>query len=144
MRISRWYGPGRVLASETRVHEEGARRTASSTVWIVAQGRLKKCHLHQLRHSSERERLMAEQSPAATMPWTLNVLEGLIQKGAYDDISIDFPATKNANKQQRKALRSRTPVPMLREKKVEKATASTTQEPTTWTPTPAENRRSLR
>ena len=55
LRISRLYGPGRVLASETRVQEEGTWRTASSTVWVVAQGRMKKFHLDQLRHASERD-----------------------------------------------------------------------------------------
>lgn len=55
LRISRWYGPGRVLASETRVQEEGTWRTASSTVWVVAQGRMKKFHLDQLRHAGERD-----------------------------------------------------------------------------------------
>ena len=116
LRISRWYGPGRVLASETRVQEEGTRRTAASTVWVVAQGRMKKFHLDQLRHASERERLIAEQTTAPTMPWTRNALESLIQKGAYDDHTCDFQE-KNPNKSQRRAQqRSRTPAMLERKR----------------------------
>ena len=57
LRISRWYGPGRVLATETRLQEQGTRRVAASTIWVVSQGRLKKFHVDQLRHTNERERL---------------------------------------------------------------------------------------
>ena len=108
LRISRWYGPGRVLATETRVHEQGTRRVAASTVWVVSQGRLKKFHVDQLRHSSERERLIAEQAP---LPWTLTAIERLIQKGNFDDYTLEFEKRKNYSQAQRRA-RSRTPVPV--------------------------------
>ena len=51
MRIGRFYGPGRVLASETNVDRDG--RKASHRIWIISQGRLKKCHASQLRRASE-------------------------------------------------------------------------------------------
>ena len=51
MRIGRFYGPGRVLASETNVDRGG--RKASHRIWIISQGRLKKCHASQLRRASE-------------------------------------------------------------------------------------------
>ena len=118
LRISRWYGPGRVLASETRVQEEGTRRVAASTVWVVSQGRLKKFHKDQLRHASERERLIAEQSPAPVTPWTFNALEALIERGAFDDHTADL-MDKVPNKSQRRAYnRSRTPVPGGHERRV--------------------------
>ena len=118
MRISRWYGPGRVLACETRVQEGGTRRTAASTVWVISQGRLKKFPIDQLRHASERERLIAEQTTGATLPWTMTSLDGLIQKGGYDDHTSEFMDKRNPNKQQRRAQgRSRTPVPVTHERR---------------------------
>ena len=52
MRTARWYGPGRVLATETRSLEEGGVRLPSRIIWIVSQGRLKKVHGDQLRHGA--------------------------------------------------------------------------------------------
>ena len=124
LRISRWYGPGRVLACETRVQEEGTKRVAASTVWVISQWRLKKFHRDQLRHASERERLIAEQSPAPVMPWTFNALEALLQKGSFDDHTVDM-MEKNFNKQQRKAkARAAMPVPVGGERRVQRDPAT--------------------
>ncbi|CAE7207895.1 GIP [Symbiodinium sp. CCMP2592] len=83
LRIGRWYGPGRVLACETKV--DGASRRPSLIVWAIAGGRLKRFHASQLRHASEAERLVAEATSAVSMPWTMTSLSKLMSKGTYDD-----------------------------------------------------------
>ena len=90
--LSRWYGPARVLATETRVETSPPTRKPGTVVWIIAAGRLKRCHMHQLRHCSEKERLMAEASEAITMPWSFTSLLNLVEKGQferYDDLETD-------------------------------------------------------
>ena len=87
LRVARWFGPGRVLAAETKVHEEGSRRLPSTSVWIISQGRLKKIHADQLRHASEREKLIAEATGTVTLPWTFSSLTELMKKGQYDDLT---------------------------------------------------------
>ncbi|CAE7036395.1 TY1B-A [Symbiodinium sp. CCMP2592] len=76
----RWFGPGRVLATETRSDAQGMVRKPSQTVWVISNGRLKRCSPDQLRHASEREAAIAEATDAATPPWTfhslLQTLEG--------------------------------------------------------------------
>ena len=91
MKVSRWFGPGRVLASETRVLDEGATRAPSNVVWIISQGRLKKTHSSQLRHASEREKLIAEATEAPTLPWTFTSLGRTLQKGEYEDLTKEPP-----------------------------------------------------
>ena len=61
-----WYGPGRVLATETRTDALGSERKPSSIVWIVTHGRLKRCAPEQLRHASDREKALAEGADAPT------------------------------------------------------------------------------
>ena len=68
--LARWFGPARVLATETRSSEAPDTRKPSSVVWVIAGGRLKRCSPHQLRHCSEKEKLLAEASEAVTMPWS--------------------------------------------------------------------------
>ena len=80
LRVARWYCPGRVLACETRVQEQGEVRVASSTVWIVAQGRLKTVHADQLRHASETEKALADANPATSLPWTLSTITSLFDR----------------------------------------------------------------
>ncbi|CAJ1438580.1 unnamed protein product [Effrenium voratum] len=87
LRVGRWFGPGRVLAAETRVREEGLYRSASSSIWIISQGRLKKVHRNQLRHASETERLIAENTDVAGMPWTFTQLVSQLNKGEFDDLT---------------------------------------------------------
>ena len=83
LRGARWYGPGRVLACETKV-EEGYRKP-SQYVWAICSGRLKKFHSTQLRHASPSERLTHEALRDITMPWTMTSLTRLMEKGSYDD-----------------------------------------------------------
>ncbi|CAE7794276.1 RE2 [Symbiodinium sp. CCMP2592] len=87
MTISRWYGPARVLATESR-GAPGERRP-SSHLWVIAQGRLKKCHYTQVRPASETEHLVAQQSSGTTFPWTMSNLTSLLNKGAYEDLTRD-------------------------------------------------------
>ena len=85
MTVARWFGPGRVLATETK--GEAGEKRPSTHVWIISQGRLKKCHFSQLRHASESERLIASSSAGVVFPWTLTSLTSLLTKGAYDDLT---------------------------------------------------------
>ncbi|CAE7435674.1 unnamed protein product [Symbiodinium sp. CCMP2592] len=83
LRTGRWYGPGRILASETKV--DGQSRRPSLIIWAIAGGRLKRFHASQLRHAPEAERLVAEATSAISMPWTMTSLSKLMAKGTYDD-----------------------------------------------------------
>ena len=85
MKIARWFGPARVLACETKV--DGIHRRPSAYVWAVSGGRIKKFHMNQLRHASESERLVAEATSLASLPWTFTSLQKLMGKGTYDDES---------------------------------------------------------
>ena len=91
MKVSRWFGPGRVLAAETRVDAETAARSPANVIWIITQGRLKKTHSSQLRHASDRERLIAEATNAPTLPWTFTSLGRTLQKGEYEDLTREPP-----------------------------------------------------
>ena len=84
-KVARWYGPARVLALETKVSYDGHVRQPHQIAWIIASGRLKKVHVNQLRHASERERLVAQGTTQLTLPWTFQDLTGLINKGEFDD-----------------------------------------------------------
>ena len=104
----RWYGPAQVLAAETRVHAEGESRVAGNTAWLVANGRLKKAHTSQLRHASERERLVAEANLAPTMPWTFTSLGGMLDQGQYEDLlKEEAKATQSRRRERRGRSHSR-------------------------------------
>ena len=60
LRLARWYGPARILALETKVTFSGVFRQPHQLAWIISQGRLKRVHVLQLRHASEREKVIAE------------------------------------------------------------------------------------
>ena len=104
----RWFGPARVLACETRVSEDPLLRRPGNVVWIVAQGRLKRAHTSQLRHSSERERLIAEATSAPTLPWTFTALGQTLDKGQYEDLIQDKPLPGQRTRRGRSAVRSRS------------------------------------
>jgi hypothetical protein len=70
-RTARWSGPGRVLASETRIEHGGLERRAAHVVWIVSHGRLKRCSPWQLRHATISETLTKPES-RNPKPETLN------------------------------------------------------------------------
>ncbi|OLP85639.1 putative transposon protein [Symbiodinium microadriaticum] len=100
LNIAGFYGPGRVLATETRVDVEDGIRKAGAIVWAVCNGRLKKFHHSQVRHASETERLVAEGASGVAFPWTFASLADLLEKGSYDDESLPRFRTRG---------RSRTP-----------------------------------
>ncbi|CAK9113981.1 unnamed protein product, partial [Durusdinium trenchii] len=104
----RWFGPARVLACETRVSEDPLLRRPGNVVWIIAQGRLKRAHTSQLRHSSERERLIAEATSAPTLPWTFTALGQTLDRGQYEDLIQDKPPTGQRTRRGRSAVRSRS------------------------------------
>ena len=87
LNLARWFGPARVLAMESR-SEQGSDydiRRPGHIVWVVAAGRLKRCSPHQLRHCSEREKIIAESSGGhVTAPWSFTSLLQLVRKGQYD------------------------------------------------------------
>ena len=82
--LARWYGPARVLATETRSDIEDRTKRPGSVVWIISSGRLKRTSPQQLRHASEKERLLAEASGAVTVPWTFTSLLHLVERGQFD------------------------------------------------------------
>lgn len=86
--LSRWYGPARVLATETRKSESTDHLAfrPGHIVWLIAGGRLKRCSNHQVRHCSEREKLIAEASGGfMTYPWSFTDLIQKVGSGNYDD-----------------------------------------------------------
>eukprot|EP00439_Symbiodinium_sp_Y106_P058651 s5262_g8.t1 len=85
LQIARFYGPARVLATETRVDHDDNLRRPGTIIWAVCSGRLKKFHHSQVRHASETERLIVEGAQGLAFPWTFSALSELLEKGAYDD-----------------------------------------------------------
>ncbi|CAE7219859.1 RE1 [Symbiodinium sp. KB8] len=112
MSIARYYGPARILATETTVDYEDGIRKASAIVWAVCNGRLKKFHQSQVRHASETEKLIAEGSSGAHFPWTFSALTELLDKGAYDDETI--PRLRGSRGRSRTPARSRSVPPVSR------------------------------
>ena len=111
--IARWYGPGRVLATETRSETNPPSKKPGSVVWVIAAGRLKRCRPQQLRHCSERERILAESSEAVTTPWSFNSLTHLLERGQferYDDLEQDEenPSFRDREQRGRSVGRSRS------------------------------------
>ncbi|CAL1166991.1 unnamed protein product [Cladocopium goreaui] len=108
-KLWRWYGPGRVLATETRTDGVGEVRKPSNVIWIVSHGRLKRCSPEQLRHASERERLLAEgnESPATT--WTFHSIAQTLFKGEYEILDQHvFPEDSEAVAAPRAPRRARS------------------------------------
>ena len=119
--LARWYGPARVLATETRSETDPPTRKPGSIVWVIAAGRLKRCSPHQLRHCSDRERIIAEASEAVTTPWSFNSLIHLLEKGQYekyDDHVEDEnnPVFREREERERARGRSRSRVRAASEK----------------------------
>ena len=88
---ARWYGPVRVLASETRSDADGRERRPAGVVWAVSHGRLKRCSPWQLRHASVSEAIVAEGARAPTPTWMFHDLIQHLHEGqyeTYDDITL--------------------------------------------------------
>ena len=108
-KIWRWYGPGRVLASETRSDSKGLRRKPAHIIWVVSHGRLKRCAPDQLRHASERERLLAENSESTSCAWTFHSLAQTLYKGEFEILDTHvFPEDEEAKGPPRHQGRSRS------------------------------------
>ena len=86
--IARFYGPARVLATETKSDLVDGVRKPSALIWAICNGRLKKFHQSQVRHASETERLVAEGATGMAFPWTFSTLSDLLDRGSYDDETI--------------------------------------------------------
>ena len=126
--LARWYGPARVLATETRTETQPASKKPGSVVWIIAAGKLKRCSPHQLRHASEREKLISEHSDAITMPWSFTSLLHLVEKGQYqrfDDLIEDEqqPQYREREARGRSQARSRSRAPEVKESKEQNKTS---------------------
>ncbi|CAE7943401.1 RE2 [Symbiodinium necroappetens] len=106
----RWYGPGRVVATETRSDCYGLERRPMKVVWISSAGRLKRCAPDQLRHASEREAILAEEATEKVTPgWTFHSLLRGLDKGNFE-IFDDYVFPENSEvKVHRRSHRSRTP-----------------------------------
>ena len=121
-KLWRWYGPGRVLATETRSDAMSRERKPAHIVWIVTHGRLKRCSPEQLRHASEREKVLAESAEAPTATWTFHSLTQTLFKGEFEilddnlfpeDVDAKGPprTTRRARSEGPERARSRTPQP---------------------------------
>lgn len=83
-------GPARVLATETRVTEEGTYRPGSA-VWLIRGSRLIKANPRQLRRASVREELTEELVNPPNLPWTTTTLAEGLGERQYDDVTDDVP-----------------------------------------------------
>lgn len=113
LRLARWFGPARVLATETRSETDPPTKKPGSVVWLIAAGRLKRCSPQQLRHCSDRERILAEASEAVTTPWSFNSLIHLLEKGQYEKFDDhvedeDNPVFREREERARSRARSRS------------------------------------
>ena len=111
--LARWFGPARVLATETRSETDPPTKKPGSVVWLIAAGRLKRCSPQQLRHCSDRERILAEASEAVTTPWSFNSLIHLLEKGQYEKFDDhvedeDNPVFREREERARSRARSRS------------------------------------
>ena len=67
----RFVGPARILATEQRRDDQG-HLIAGSSVWLVRGRRLLKCCPEQLRHASDREKVLEELHSPDPQPWTFS------------------------------------------------------------------------
>ena len=80
--IARWYGPARILATETRIYSGTGR--PGHIIWITAAGRLKRVAPEQIRLASEREKILAEVSGPGMFPWTIHGMLENVETGQFD------------------------------------------------------------
>ena len=85
----RFWGPARVLATETKRLDDGV--APSHIVWIVRGARLLRCSPEQLRLASEKERTDYEVDPEYKMPWTMSGVLDNLDTGNVEDISEERP-----------------------------------------------------
>lgn len=109
--LARWYGPARILATETKADLESGVRKPSMVVWVVAGGRLKRCAAQQLRHASMMEKLAAEASGGATtMPWSFTTVLSSLEAGQFDSFDdLAFDEDHPMQRPERSSFQPRTP-----------------------------------
>ena len=91
-RMARWFGPARVLATETLSPSGNAEDSVpGKIIWIVAAGRLKRVSPEQLRLASPRERLIEEGTNPADFPWTIHGMLNKVEKGEFDNYEDLYP-----------------------------------------------------
>ena len=75
----------------------------------MTHGRLKRCSPEQLRHASERERLISEGSEAPATTWTFHSIAQTLYKGEFEILDNHvFPEDSRAEAAPRAARRSRS------------------------------------
>ena len=90
-RTGGFYGPARVLATETRQDEEQGSRPAH-VVWIIKGDRLMKTAPEQLRPASQRESMLEDlANKGEPLPWTFSKMSQSLGKQWFEDISIELP-----------------------------------------------------
>ncbi|CAJ1386889.1 unnamed protein product [Effrenium voratum] len=91
-RMARWFGPARVLATETLSPSGNAEDSVpGKIIWIVAAGRLKRVSPEQLCLASPRERLIEEGTNPADFPWTIHGMLNKVEKGEFDNYEDLYP-----------------------------------------------------
>ena len=118
--IARWYGPARILATETLLDGDTAR--PGHIIWITAAGRLKRVAPEQVRLASETEKILSEaDKPPPHFDWTIQGMLQEVDRGQYDTyddlVRADAPlsvvqrARSAGPAVSRRTARSRTPAP---------------------------------
>ena len=87
-RSGAFLGPARVLATETRLNEDGTTR-AGSCIWIVRGSRLFKVAPQQLRFASSREAAWCELEEDQPLPWTISGCLDAASRKTYVDLTPD-------------------------------------------------------
>ena len=82
----RFVGPARILATEQKRDEQG-HLTAGSSVWLVRGRRLLKCCPEQLRHASDREKILEELHAPDPQPWSFPCIADELGGNEYEDWS---------------------------------------------------------
>eukprot|EP00435_Cladocopium_sp_Y103_P046562 s102_g13.t1 len=83
-------GPARVLATETRVDDQGNYRPGS-IIWVIRGNRLLKTAPQQLRRASVREQCFEELQNPPDLPWTMTKLMDDLGPRQFDDVSREIP-----------------------------------------------------
>ena len=86
----KFVGPARILATENRRDDQG-HLIAGSSVWLVRGRRLLKCCPEQLRHASEREKILDELHAEDSQPWSFPRVAGELGGNDYEDWSEQPP-----------------------------------------------------
>ena len=86
-----FFGPARVLATETRQDDQSGPR-AGSVIWVVKGDRLLKTAPEQLRRASQREEVLEElATQGPPLPWTFDRLSTGLGKQHFEDITPEVP-----------------------------------------------------